>query len=117
MTLLGLPLLVINSDTYSGAQKSGRDLWVEARTQYTMILLSLEELTSRQFTQLLEQKEFSARVCMLGVDKYTYCTGGVGTFSLLFSRFSLCVHVCLREGVDGSSFSLSSVHLHLPLRL
>ena len=33
-----------------------------------MILLSPEELMTRQFAQLLEQKEFSGRVCMLGVD-------------------------------------------------
>jgi superfamily II DNA helicase RecQ len=34
-----------------------------------MILLSPEELMSWQFAQLLEQKEFSGQVCVLGVDE------------------------------------------------
>ena len=79
MTLFGLPSLVINSDTCSEAQKSGRDLWVEAQTRYTMIFLSPEELTTRSFTQLLEQN-----------------TGGVSPSGLLFDRFPLCVHIYQR---------------------
>lgn len=65
----GLKTLVINSDTRSEAKKSGRDLWVEARTSYTMLLMSTEELTARGFSQLLDQREFSDRVYRLGVDE------------------------------------------------
>jgi hypothetical protein len=69
MTRFGLNTIVINSDTRAEAKKSGRDLWVEARTGYTMVLNSPEELTTRGFGQLLDQKAFSDRVCMLGVDE------------------------------------------------
>lgn len=40
MTRFGLNTIVINSDTRAEAKKSGRDLWVEARTGYTMVLNS-----------------------------------------------------------------------------
>ena len=95
MTLLGLPSLVINSDTCSEAQKSGRDLWVEAQTWYTMIFLSPEELTTWSFTQLLEQKEFLARVCMLGVDEIHLLHWWGKSFQLAF-------------------WQISTLHAHLP---
>ncbi|KAM6491392.1 P-loop containing nucleoside triphosphate hydrolase protein [Amanita muscaria] len=69
MKEFGLDSLVINSDTSAEARKSGKDLWVDAQTRYTMILLSPEELITRPFAQLLEQKDFCSRVCMLGVDE------------------------------------------------
>jgi hypothetical protein len=49
MIKLGLKSLVINSDTYSDAQRNGRDLWDEVREEFTMVLLSPEELASRGF--------------------------------------------------------------------
>jgi hypothetical protein len=39
MIKFGLKSLVINSDTYTDAQKSGRDLWEEAPEGFTMVLL------------------------------------------------------------------------------
>jgi superfamily II DNA helicase RecQ len=69
MIKFGLKSLVINSDAYTDAQKSGRDLWEEAREGFTMVLLSPEELESRGFFRLMEEPKFIRWVSALGVDK------------------------------------------------
>jgi hypothetical protein len=69
MIKLGLKSLVINSDTYSDAQKNGRDLWDEVREEFTIVLLSPEELASRGFFKLLEDARFSDCISALGVDE------------------------------------------------
>jgi hypothetical protein len=56
MTRFGLNTIAINSDTRAEAKKSGRDLWVEACTGYTMVLNSPEELTTRGFGQQMMSK-------------------------------------------------------------
>jgi hypothetical protein len=66
MEYFGLKSLVINSDTISAASSN---LWVDARSKYTMVLLSPEELNSDGFRDLLKQKMFFDRVCMFGVDE------------------------------------------------
>jgi superfamily II DNA helicase RecQ len=88
----GLKTVVINSDTRSEAKKSGRDLWVEARTCYTMVLMSPEELTTQGFSQLLDQREFSDRVCRLGVDEVHLLYWWGNAFRQLFDRLEICVH-------------------------
>lgn len=54
MQKVKLTAIVINSDTVDEAQKAGQNLWEEARTKFTMILLSPEELKSKEFSNLLE---------------------------------------------------------------
>lgn len=66
MEYFGLKSLVINSDTTSAASSN---LWVDARSRYTVILLSPEELNSDGFRDLLKQKTFFDRACMFGVDE------------------------------------------------
>lgn len=69
MSRFGLETLVINGDTYLEAQQNGRNLWTEAQTGYTMLLLSPEELRSQGFFRLLEHPKFYERIAMLGVDE------------------------------------------------
>ena len=66
MEYFGLKSLVINSDTTSAASSN---LWVDARSTYTMVLLSPEELNSDGFRDLLKQKTFFDRACMFRVDE------------------------------------------------
>ncbi|OSD02979.1 P-loop containing nucleoside triphosphate hydrolase protein [Trametes coccinea BRFM310] len=65
----GLSTVVINSNTLEVARKAGIDLWVAARSDVTVILLSPEQLASPRFECLLQHPDFHARVCALGVDE------------------------------------------------
>jgi hypothetical protein len=65
----GLTAIVINLDTVDLARKSKRNIWQEAIKGLTMVMVSLEELASRDFNQLLEVKEFWDRIFALGVDE------------------------------------------------
>ena len=69
MVKFGLKSLVINSDTYTAAQRSGIDLWEEVCKGITMVLLSPEELASRGCFRLLEDPKFAQQVSVLGVDE------------------------------------------------
>ena len=69
MQKAGLKCLVINEDTIAEGRKCGRNLWEEARTMITVILLSLELLTSSDFEHLLGREEFWARIVAMGVDE------------------------------------------------
>ncbi|KAF8218458.1 hypothetical protein L208DRAFT_1351238, partial [Tricholoma matsutake] len=94
MTRFGLNAIVINSDTHAEAKKSGRDLWVEARTGNTMVLNSPEELTTHGFGQLLDQKAFGDRVCMLGVDEVHLLYWWGNVFQPAFCQIGN-LHACL----------------------
>ena len=69
MTGFGLRTMVINADTIAQARTTKRNLWFEARSDPDVILLSPEELVSRECSQLLNNIAFSARVCILGIDE------------------------------------------------
>jgi len=69
MTGFGLRAMVINADTTAQARATKRNLWLEARTDPGVILLSPEELGSRECFQLLSNLAFSMRVCILGIDE------------------------------------------------
>ena len=66
---VGLMAIVINSDTVDLAQKSKCNIWQEAIKGFTMVMVSPEELASRDFNQLLGVKEFWDRIFALGVDE------------------------------------------------
>lgn len=67
----GLRTMVINADTIAQARTTvtKRNLWLEARSDPDIILLSPEELGSRECFQLLNNPSFTARVCILGIDE------------------------------------------------
>src|ERR1700683_5688572 len=67
MRKVKLAAIVINSDTIDKARQAGRNLWEEAHTGITAILLSLEELKSRQFGNLLDS--IYSCIFALGVDE------------------------------------------------
>ena len=69
MQKVGLTAIVINSDTIDAARKVGRRLWEEARSKMTMILVSPEELKSKECSGLLDAQEFCKRIYALGVDE------------------------------------------------
>ncbi|KAF8220639.1 hypothetical protein L208DRAFT_1332740, partial [Tricholoma matsutake] len=94
-----LNTIVINSDTHAEAKKSGRDLWVEARTGNTMVLNSPEELTTHGFGQLLNQKAFGDRVCMLGVDEVHFLYWWGNVFRPAFHQIG---NLCARLPIVGS---------------
>jgi superfamily II DNA helicase RecQ len=66
---VGLTAIVINLDTVNLAWKSKRNIWQEAIKGFTMVMVSPEELASRDFNQLLGVKEFWDRIFALGVDE------------------------------------------------
>lgn len=69
MSGFGLEILVINSDTCAEARASNRNLWIEARTNGSVIILSPEELQNPEFRHLIDHANFSKRICKLGVDE------------------------------------------------
>jgi len=69
MTKFGLCTVVINADTTAQARECKRNLWVEAQTDPDIILLSPEELVSRECFQLFNNVAFRARLCVLGIDE------------------------------------------------
>ena len=65
----GLRTMVINADTIAQARTTQQNLWLEARTDPDVILLSPEELGSRECFHLLNNHSFTARMCILGIDE------------------------------------------------
>ena len=49
MTAFGVKTQVINSDTTAEARESRRNLWLDARTPSTILILSPEELQNPEF--------------------------------------------------------------------
>jgi len=69
MTQFNLPQLVINSDSYKEALKSGRNLWIDAEENITVLLLSPEEMQNTGFRRLLDTPQFSCRISVLAIDE------------------------------------------------
>ncbi|KAF8172422.1 P-loop containing nucleoside triphosphate hydrolase protein, partial [Mycena galopus ATCC 62051] len=71
MTLLGLKVLAINSQTRSDALRlKNEELWVVARKNPNIILTGPEQLKSAEFEKALRDKEFYARSCGTGFDEF-----------------------------------------------
>ncbi|KAJ3553133.1 hypothetical protein NM688_g3778 [Phlebia brevispora] len=69
-TCRGLSTLVINHKTVEDARTNHQmSLWVRARKEVSMIVLSPEMLSSKGFECLLQDRDFSARCLGLGVDE------------------------------------------------
>ncbi|KAI0057599.1 P-loop containing nucleoside triphosphate hydrolase protein [Artomyces pyxidatus] len=66
---LGIRALAINVDTLDAARERREDLWETARTKTSIILLSPEQLVSKGFESLLEDKTFQHRLRFLDVDE------------------------------------------------
>jgi len=64
MEKLGVPALIINSDTVAS-----EDLWIKARAGIAMLILGPEQLIKKEFRTLLAFQPFYDRVCALGVDE------------------------------------------------
>jgi len=69
MNGFGVGTMVINADTIAEARKSKINLWTDAITKGSVILISPEELQARDFTRLLDHKDFNGRLCVLGIDE------------------------------------------------
>lgn len=89
MTSLGLNTVVINADTCVQARQDNINLWIDARDKHTMILMSPEELISRDFAQLLGVKDFFERLCMLGVDEVHLLHVWGKSFRLAYQQIGL----------------------------
>ncbi|TFK77660.1 hypothetical protein K466DRAFT_461862, partial [Polyporus arcularius HHB13444] len=64
-----LKTLVINGRTLQDARRERKSLWDAAVSDYRMLLLSPELLTSSGFEGLLQNNAFQTRVCALGIDE------------------------------------------------
>ena len=62
-------MIIINSDTVDIARKAKHNIWQEAIHAFTMVMVSPEELASRDFNKLLGVKKFWDRIFALGVDE------------------------------------------------
>ncbi|KAJ7145965.1 P-loop containing nucleoside triphosphate hydrolase protein, partial [Mycena epipterygia] len=69
MEKLGVPALIINSDTVAIAQIHSEDLFIKACAGIAMLILGPEQLISEGFRMLLAFQPFYDRVCALGVDE------------------------------------------------
>ncbi|KAL6305496.1 P-loop containing nucleoside triphosphate hydrolase protein, partial [Sparassis latifolia] len=70
---LGLSTLVINNRTARLARKRGENLWETARAGISMILISPEMLQTDGYSSLVEDRTFTKRACLLGVDEFHLC--------------------------------------------
>ncbi|KAF8798687.1 P-loop containing nucleoside triphosphate hydrolase protein [Phlegmacium glaucopus] len=66
---LKISAIAINEDTLAFARKSNRNLWQECVEDATVILLSPELLSSQPFNRLLQNRVFTLRLCLLGIDE------------------------------------------------
>ncbi|KAJ8463000.1 hypothetical protein ONZ51_g10537 [Trametes cubensis] len=65
----GIRSLVINRETLATARGKKTSLWVIARTDISILLLSPEQLASPGFESLLRHPAFYSRICGLGLDE------------------------------------------------
>jgi len=62
-------VIFINLETVDVAQKSKHNIWQDAIKDFTMVMVSPEELASRDFNQQLKVKELWDCIFALGVDE------------------------------------------------
>ncbi|EIW62771.1 P-loop containing nucleoside triphosphate hydrolase protein [Trametes versicolor FP-101664 SS1] len=85
----GLSTHVINHETAGNARLEGRDIWEDVVDDTAMILLSPEMLSSDVFETLLQKKDFSSRLCALGVDEVHLCNSWGEAFRPCFRHIGL----------------------------
>ncbi|KII83164.1 hypothetical protein PLICRDRAFT_119769, partial [Plicaturopsis crispa FD-325 SS-3] len=66
---VGLTAVAITRNTLNDAQSRGENLWAQAESNTTVILVTPEMLTSKGFEQLLRQKKFTERALAIIVDE------------------------------------------------
>ncbi|KAG0704641.1 P-loop containing nucleoside triphosphate hydrolase protein [Suillus ampliporus] len=69
MTRASLTNIVINGDTVDEARKCGRDLFKEALSGISIVLLSPKQLRSAGFRMVLDHPKFINRLSMMAVDE------------------------------------------------
>ncbi|KII83903.1 hypothetical protein PLICRDRAFT_118742, partial [Plicaturopsis crispa FD-325 SS-3] len=76
---LGITALAISSNTLKAAEKEGRNLWLAAEQDTTVLLVTPEMLTSKGFEHLIQKKQFEERAFALFIDEvHLMNTWGVG---------------------------------------
>jgi hypothetical protein len=77
MIRFGVTAVALNRDTIEEAQRLRQeDLWETACTGIAFILTNTEQLSSRRFAKLIDDKTFATRLCALGV--HLLSTWGLG---------------------------------------
>lgn len=66
---LGITALAISSNTLKAAEKEGRNLWLAAEKDATVLLVTPEMLTSKGFEHLIQKKQFEERTFALIIDE------------------------------------------------
>ena len=94
---LKISAIAINEDTLVLTRKSNRNLWQECVEDATVILLSPELLTSQPFDCLLQNRTFTLRLCLLGIDEVQVQDWGIPSFRDAFRHIAL-VHACMPRG-------------------
>ena len=89
MSRFGLKILVINSDTAAEARESNRNIWFEAHTEGSVIILLPEELQNPEFRHLIDHADFSKRICKLGVDEIHLLHWWGKSFQTTFQQIGL----------------------------
>ncbi|TFK95045.1 P-loop containing nucleoside triphosphate hydrolase protein, partial [Polyporus arcularius HHB13444] len=64
----GISTLVVNKDTTDSARRQGQDIWQQVKNVH-VVLLAPEQLTSKGFEGLLDDKVFQDRAVAVGVDE------------------------------------------------
>lgn len=87
----GLSSLVINHETAGRARVGGSEIWDSESVvaEAAMILLSPEMLSSDGFESLLQKKDFTSRLCALGVDEVHLCNSWGEAFRPSFRQIGL----------------------------
>ena len=98
MSGFGLKILVINSNTTAEARESNRNMWLEARTEGSVIILSPEELQNPEFRRLIDHADFAKRICKLGVDEIHLLHWWGKSFRTTFQQIGLSVGRSLKNG-------------------
>jgi superfamily II DNA helicase RecQ len=100
---------VINSDTVDVARRAKRNIWQESVKHFTMVMVSPEELASKDFSRLSGVKEFWDRIFALGVDEAHLLSFLGALFQTVYHRIGfLCERLPLRCGRRTRLLALSA---------
>ncbi|KIY43250.1 P-loop containing nucleoside triphosphate hydrolase protein [Fistulina hepatica ATCC 64428] len=94
----GIPAIAINSDILHTEHIAGHDLWKHARSDEVVALcLSPEQLVSKEFEQLLNDKDFVNSICLWGVDEIHFIESWGSMFRKAFLEIG---HIHSRLGTS-----------------
>ncbi|KIY49882.1 P-loop containing nucleoside triphosphate hydrolase protein, partial [Fistulina hepatica ATCC 64428] len=106
LTKYGVRAMAINGNTLHVARQAGHDLWALVRSDdFPAICLSPEQLTSKDFERLLNDKIYVARVCIWGTDEIHLLHSWGHTFRKSFQEIG---NVCCRLGTYPPLIGLSA---------